>query len=64
MTRLGFRLVRQGGAANRGENYLGIVGAGEQDFIGSRSKIKDEMVPAAFFDDEPGKGRKSMGFRS
>ena len=58
MTRLGFRLVRQGGdAANRGEKTIvGIVGAGElgaslvQDL-----RLKTDMVPVAFFDDEPRK---------
>ena len=58
MTRLGFRLVRQGGgSADRGEKTIvGIVGAGELGAsLAQDLRLKTDMVPVAFFDDEPRK---------
>ena len=58
MTRLAFRLVRQGGdKGNRGEKtVVGIVGAGELGAsLAQDLRTKTDMVPVAFFDDEPRK---------
>jgi FlaA1/EpsC-like NDP-sugar epimerase len=58
MTRLAFRLVRQGGdVGNDGaKTVVGIVGAGELGAaLAQDLRLKTDMIPVAFFDDEPRK---------